>query len=478
MSLPKSLIKYFFAGFSVILGLAIFTTAKAANFTVTGYYSPLPKQEFYLTGDYESEIRLNGKGLAGADGTEVYHGMIAAPKNYKFGTKICLDKLGCGTVHDRGGAIVNKGKRGKATHDRIDYWMGYGTDGLERSLDWGVRHVSGSFSDGKARRRSLVERRKALSPILLEILRQKTEKKLFSKNLYPGENKPSVVKLKQALDFLGFFRGNLEESKYDAKVKKSVLNFQLKYKVISSENEYGAGNFGPKTREKMEEVLRDAVDNYLRSQWKTNVFNENLSIEDHNMDVFRLQQLLIDKGFLDFGTTGYFGPKTKASLKDFQIEYGIVRSKNSQGAGNFGPKTREKMKELWIAKRDSYFPQEEKIAPITVVENNMEEPHLVAQAGVKLDFFKPINVDHKPKFQFANDVVLFRGKRNENVRQLQKELKKLGFFEGNTTGFYGDETAEAVLSFQYKHKIVSSRGSVGASVFGPSTRAKMNEIIN
>jgi len=28
-------------------------------FVVTAYYSPLPGQEYYLTGDYESEKRLN-----------------------------------------------------------------------------------------------------------------------------------------------------------------------------------------------------------------------------------------------------------------------------------------------------------------------------------------------------------------------------------------------------------------------------------
>lgn len=467
-----------FAGFLVFsLGVIISGQALAINFTVTGYYSPLPKQEFYLTGDYLSEIRLNGKGLAGADGTEVYHGMIAAPRNYKFGTKICLNTLGCGTVHDRGGAIVNKGERNKAVHDRIDYWMGYGTDGLERSLDWGVRSVGGSFSHGSARKRSLVERRKEMSPILLEVLRQKKEKELFNKNLYPGASNIDVKKLKEALDFLKFFRGNLDTTKYDDIVRKSVLNFQLKYKVIDNESSIGAGNFGPKTREKMEEVIRTEVDKYLRNKWKTNVFQENLSYDDHDMDVFRLQQILLDKGLLDATPTGYFGKKTEKAVENFQIQNGLISSKNSQGAGNFGPKTREKMKELWIARRDSFFPNTN--APIIQVvkkEENKVEENLVAQAGVRLDFFKPVNVGNT-KFQFANDVILFRGKRNENVRQLQKELKKMGFFAGNTTGFYGDETAEAVLAFQFKNKIVSSRRSVGAAIFGPTTRLRMNNIL-
>ena len=48
----------------------------------------LPGQSRYLRGSYEKDIRLNGRGVAGADGTGVYDGMLAAPKTYAFGTKI------------------------------------------------------------------------------------------------------------------------------------------------------------------------------------------------------------------------------------------------------------------------------------------------------------------------------------------------------------------------------------------------------
>ncbi len=57
------------------------------NFIITAYYSPLQGQEHYVTGSYAGDIYLNGNGTNGADGTEVYPGMIAAPKKYAFGTK-------------------------------------------------------------------------------------------------------------------------------------------------------------------------------------------------------------------------------------------------------------------------------------------------------------------------------------------------------------------------------------------------------
>jgi len=33
-------------------------------FIVTAYYSPLPNQQYYITGNYEDEVILNGQGIA------------------------------------------------------------------------------------------------------------------------------------------------------------------------------------------------------------------------------------------------------------------------------------------------------------------------------------------------------------------------------------------------------------------------------
>lgn len=91
----------------------------------TAYYSPLPDQKYYLRGNHQAEIILNGKGTNGASGKAVFQGMLAAPKGYDFGTKIWIEGFGVGSVEDRGGAIVPAGQRGYQ-HDRIDIWMGYG----------------------------------------------------------------------------------------------------------------------------------------------------------------------------------------------------------------------------------------------------------------------------------------------------------------------------------------------------------------
>jgi hypothetical protein len=48
-----------FTNFLLLFPSKIFAVNDAGYFVVTAYYSPLPDQEYYLTGNYESEIRLN-----------------------------------------------------------------------------------------------------------------------------------------------------------------------------------------------------------------------------------------------------------------------------------------------------------------------------------------------------------------------------------------------------------------------------------
>ena len=126
---------------------SLIVSTKAENeeyryFVVTAYYSPLPDQNYYLTWDYQREKRLNGQGIAWASGKPVFSGMLAAPANYRFWTKIELDGIWVWVVEDRWGAIVPAWNRGYQ-HDRIDIWVWYGDEGLRRALYWGKRTIRG-----------------------------------------------------------------------------------------------------------------------------------------------------------------------------------------------------------------------------------------------------------------------------------------------------------------------------------------------
>ena len=316
------------------------------TFAITGYYSPLPTQEFFLTGSYTSEIRLNGRGTHGADGTPVYPGMIAGPRGISFGTKICIAGFGCGTVHERGQAIVKKGDRDLATHDRLDLWMGYGGEGLLRALAWGLQRVESEvYAPGSPIEDSVTFE----IPLPLAQILDLPRKQNFAKNLARLSHGESVEILQNTLSRLGFYEGEIDGF-FDYDLEGTVFRFQKKYLIVTDKFETGAGVLGPKTRRKLAEELHHfEVQQRIREVWEQFYFEKNLRRGLRNTAVLRLQQILVQHEFMDVSPTGYFGPKTEAALLEFQKFYGIVYDKNTAGAGLVGPLTREKLNEILVA---------------------------------------------------------------------------------------------------------------------------------
>lgn len=319
------------------------------NFTLTGYYSPLPNQNFYVTGSYEAEIRLNGQGIRSADGTPVFPGMIAAPSNYSFGTKICLPSFGCGVVHDRGGAIVNKGERNLARHDRLDLWLGFGEEGLLRALALGVDHVEGTIYSSNSPIKTAVNFQ-AVTPLskILDL----PDKVQFKENLYTGTGNKELVKtLQNNLNKLGFYDQDITGI-FGENTKEAVFRFQKKNFIVEHLSDHGAGSFGPMTREKLSEALyKKSIQEAVTAKWAEFHFEENFQRGKRSADVLRLQEVLIQEEFMNHAPTGYFGLITKEALIEFQIAHNIIKNKNNRGAGNVGPKTREYLNKILEIKK-------------------------------------------------------------------------------------------------------------------------------
>jgi len=257
------------------------------TFTISAYYSPLPCQSRYTTGSYEGDIRLNGRGVSGADGTGVYPGMVAAPKNYAFGTKLYIPSVGIVAVHDRGGAIVSSnGEDGR--FDRLDIWMGYGDIGLTRALNWGKRNVEvtvygldadimeevvlDGYSESEAYPQdcsltdsvvsdesnleeveldiesepAVVEEESNLNDFPSEIVESVEISSNVGTTLAFGDSGASVVALQEELSRLNFYLAE-PNGVYDDMTKHAVFKFQQSMGIVSSNVELGAGVFGPKT---------------------------------------------------------------------------------------------------------------------------------------------------------------------------------------------------------------------------------------
>ncbi len=320
------------------------------NFIITAYYSPLPGQEYYVTGSYEGDIRLNGNGTNGADGTPVFPGMIAAPKSYPFGMKLYIPGVGMTSIHDRGGAIVDAGVRGNS-YDRLDIWMGHGDEGLRAALGWGKRTVECRVYGVKPEIEEAVYYDQYLSVenVYTETFLNDLE---FDKDIYYGESGDEVSKMQQYLMDWGYLTE--VTGFYGEDTANAIFNFQMDYDIVSDGDQLGAGHFGPQTRRKFDDLINGGVSEEVTKVNKgeslmakypdlfeeQDLFTASLGLGDTGNSVTQLQEELQKLGYLRIAPTGYFGDTTAHALFKFQQSQGLVSTAADSGAGYLGPQTR------------------------------------------------------------------------------------------------------------------------------------------
>ncbi len=309
---------------------------------VSAYYSPLPNQTFYMRGSYAADIRLNGRGTNGADGTQVYTGMLAAPRTYPFGTRISIPGLGVGGVHDRGGAI-----KARANYDRIDVWMGYGEEGLARALNWGMRLVEGEvyFTAHQVQPGLSFGWVSSTLPVnTLNRLKAKTliNPQTFTKPITKASSQTSIKELQEALRLFGYYHGTVN-GVYTDTTRKAVLVFQVDEGVILNRDAVGAGYFGPKTRKalktKSENFNSRVIKEQERLKGNVSTLAVGLGKNATGDDVYNLKQMLWELGYYKGGLDGEYDISLMDAVFEFQKANNILNSEWDRGAGYYGKKT-------------------------------------------------------------------------------------------------------------------------------------------
>ncbi|MFA5829728.1 MAG: peptidoglycan-binding protein [Candidatus Gracilibacteria bacterium] len=402
------------------------------TFIISAYYSPLANQNKYVTGSFAGDVRLNGGGVHGADGSPVYPGMIAAPSGYAFGIKMKIPGIGVVAVHDRGGAIVHAGVRNQA-YDRLDVWMGYGDVGLQRALNWGRRTVDvtvyGQRPDLKEE--VYLEGYSAAEKFVQAAFQSKPA--LFSNDLEFGDQSDAVKSMQSTMKTLGYYKSE-PTGKFDDSTQKALMQFQIDSGVIDTPLDFGAGYFGPQSRRELESALTDH-----QTKLKNHLPQTSLGKDDQGAEVKKLQTALKRLNY-NVDVNGVFDNKTVEAIFKFQKDNQIIDNREDQGAGFFGPKTMQ----ILADKLNTALTQ---INSDTIV---------VANA-------------------FDGDLQL--GSKGANVTKLQQELKRLNLLAIEPSGFYGDVTAHAVFKFQQIQGLAGTPSSMGAGVFGKLTRARLNSLV-
>lgn len=406
------------------------------EFVVTAYYSPLPGQCCYFRGNYEEEIMFNGKGTNGADGTDVYPGMIAAPPEYSFGTVIELPSIGVvGTVHDRGSRII---EWGEDLH-RIDLWMGEGEEGLARALAWGVRRVQGTVypqgSEAPSERMDLGGF-DASTRYLTSV--PTDEPTAILKNATRNTQGYSVRTLQLTLKDLGYFTPKAT-GHFGPETQASLLKFQ---------KDYGLSGDGsvvtPETSVALVAAISIGVHNLP-------LLDIGLQEGSKGSPVRQAQKLLRYLGHYHGRTNGVFDRDFKKTVTQFQLHAGVIQKVTDGGSGRIGPSTKKAILAAWKVK-------------IVVAKSKA--------MLVKIDVTEHVQKKNVPS------KLLSMGDKGTEVKKLQAFLVTEGHLpQKDITGTFGERTKNALLAYQLDRKIIESAKEKGAGVYGPVTKQHMSKEI-
>jgi len=329
-------------------------------FKVSAYYSPVWWQKFYYKWSYRKEIKLNGRGIRWASWKYVFNWMLAAPKKYKFWTKIYFPSLGwVGEVADRGNAIVSAGKRWEK-YDRIDIWVGKWDMALMRALSFWKKVVVGYVCPANKKMRIWFDWSK------FHIYDNFFQKTLWGVGLYFWRKDEWVKVLQTYLKKLGFF--HYEPTWYFGWItKKAVTEFQKYYWIKTR----WYGYFWPKTRYKLKIILKQKwllkekvskksndkkyvpiviSDPDAEIKKELSVLRRGLWKWFHTYEVKVLQKYLKKLWYYDWPVNWYYDEKTLQAVAKFQYDYGILPKSESYLAWWFWPKTRKVFKKVVLEK--------------------------------------------------------------------------------------------------------------------------------
>lgn len=458
------------------------------TFVISAYYSPLLEQEQYVTGSYEGDITLNGDGVLSADNTKVYPGMIAAPSKYPFGMKMGIPGLGIGSVHDRGGAIKSKEDTGQS-YDRLDVWMGYGDEGLERALAWGKRTIEVTVygKDDTVSEDFYLENFSQGNAIIQKYL-PFLQPKIFQEDIWYGSEGETVTLLQKHLQKLGFLTTEITGF-YGDETRSAVFQFQKAKGIVEGENDFGAGHFGIRTRLALERAISEldanagepknreflqTLESYTDLREQGYSFDRPLQKGDMGEEIRTLQEELRRLGYLRINPTGIFGEITEHAVFKLQQAWGLIADIDTPGAGTIGPNTRSRLNAILgtriESKRRIALKRNEKMLAVNAPSETviLREP----QSGNRR--ILPLSTLQSDDSLIATDLGL--GDRGIEVAILQKILKSLGFFSGLTSEYFGSATATAVLNFQLQYGIIENASHPAAGYVGPETRKMLLEL--
>ena len=456
------------------------TASESGYFIVTAYYSPLPNQKNYATGNYISEKILNGEWVAWASGRKVFSGMLAAPGKYSFGSKIYLEWLGIWSVEDRWGAIVPAGQRWFA-HDRIDVWMGYGDEGLRRAMYWGKRKVKWHVISGNSEVTLNMKTIPAPAWIAKYIKRPSwstnyspvasTWPNVFNKSIGTKSNPEDIKTLQKFLKSIGKYNWEIDWA-YNKEVMSFVYEFQIENKLISDWSDTYAGYWWKSVRDLLWKKYLAGDFTEIEAQVKIELseeekLNELLNNPLNTIEETKFLQEILTKMDIYSGEINWVYSDIKDTILDYQLDNSIIQKASDTWGGYFGPNTRAFLKTDYADwKQEQKIIAEEEAKLNEKKEEIKKEFDILVKAAEK-EASESIKNLWSPKF----------GEIWTHIRVLQIELRNIWYFEYKDTAIFGVKTQNAILDYQIAKDLVSNSSDIWAGTLGPKTKAELKKDI-
>ena len=265
-----------------------------------------------------------------------------------------------------------------------------------------------------------------------------------------GMNADIVIEIQKRLMKLGYME-NDEPTDYYGSITRTAVKYFQRQHDLDVDGKMGAETFNL--------LMSDSAQKYTVMHGASGT------------DVTELQTRLYELGYMDH-VTGFFGDETLDAVKKFQGYNKLDVD------GKVGSKTREM---LYSGDANAYFlkyaeqselvkgyqARLQTLGYLTTTPDGVYGKDTVAAVkrfqelnGIIPDGFLGPNTIYTLKSSRARSNALMFGMRGDDVENMQKLLKKLGYMS-NVTGYFGEETESAVKAFQ-KNNSLSSDGMVGA----------------
>ncbi len=462
--------------------IPIATHAEGTYYLISAYYSPIEWQEFYLHGSYEDEIKMNGEGKTTASGQAVRIGVVAAPREKPFNTRVHIKQSinikGApysldfhGTILDRGGAIHSASKL-----PRLDIYMGKGQEGLCRAINFWVQTVYVEFDndltlpDTTSFDGISSDCKNPNSETVPLASGTKTAFDPFTMPIGTGSDIENIKTVQKLLTRVNAYTGAINGT-YNEALTDAIFRFQQANGIVKERTDDGAGTYGPKTRAMLKALLSGELnktsnvavvnttatpENNTNTTTDSNSNTTTTSPDSAEVSVRDLQTKLKDLGYFKYDVDGIFNKRLVDALYAFQLEKKIVTGEDDPGSGYYGPVTKSTLEESY----KSYVARKEQIAEL---ESDLEAAK------------ERLNTAHdKKKQEFVNTMkkipAVKLGQVHPEIRTLQKILKQVGYFDRKDTAIFGEITKAALAKYQLELKVIDSLSSSFAGVLGDKTR--------